>query len=125
MSAMRTAIGNHLQSQNASQLSATLGGLQRGTTLEQAATFGAPARAALTTGIVADGTAVAAGAMAWGYWEMGGVWRAILGNLRGLHDEALPPPKPPELPTGYPPHIAQPASLRLWNLSLALLGLRR
>ncbi len=100
----------HASAQSGDQVSATLGGVQRGTTLSQAAAYGAPARAAFATAIATETGAVAAGAVGYGYIAIGGTWRAILAFMRGIHGDALPPPKPPEVPVVGPPQIVQPAA---------------
>jgi RHS repeat-associated protein len=96
--------------QSGTQMSSTVGGVQRGTTLNEASTYGATGRAAVATAIAAETGAVVAGAGSYGYAAIGTTWRAIIGFLRGVHGDALPPPKPPELPTVGPPQIVQPAA---------------
>jgi RHS repeat-associated protein len=84
---------------------ATLGGLQRNTTLDQAATYGGPGNAALATGAVGATVATGAafgGAAAWGasvdaYGVMQ-TWAGIFSIVRAINkffgpeiEEALPP----------------------------------
>lgn len=84
---------------------ATLGGVTRGTTLNQAATYGSPGNAAMVIGGVAPPVAMA-GAYA---WTRGGFPVSIVrGLIMGLKDESTPPPTPPALPTQPPPAIVTP-----------------
>ena len=87
---------------------ATLGGLQRGTTLDQAATYGAPGNAALITGGVGAVGATAVGVGLYGYGSLGTAGRFAVGVARGIHGDAIPPPKPPEMPPISPPQICRP-----------------
>ncbi|MGJ7492231.1 RHS repeat-associated core domain-containing protein, partial [Variovorax sp. ZT4R33] len=90
-------------------LMSTVGGLQRATTLGQAATYGAPGNAAAAAGLVgAVGGAATAG--------VGGAYlrcvpspaRTGIGLLKGLRDDAMPPPTPPQPPVLLPPAIVRP-----------------
>ena len=87
---------------------ATLGGLQRGTTPNQAATYGAPGNAALITGGAGAVGAAVAGVGLYGYGSLGTAGRFAIGIARGVHGDYVPPPKPPELPMISPPQICRP-----------------
>lgn len=105
--------GAHSLSQNGTQVSATLGGAQRGVSLNQAATFGAPARAAAVTGLV-SAPAAATGAALWRLQAMGmgeGIKGTILSAfrnalIRGISDDAMPAPSAPRIDPAPPPSIS-------------------
>ena len=87
----------------------TVGGLQRGTTLDQAATLGAPGNAAAVAGFggaVGGGTAAGVGI---GYMTLvPAPLRTAIGLIRGLRDDAMPGPYPPQPPLLTPPAIIRP-----------------
>ena len=87
----------------------TVGGLQRGTTLDQAATFGAPGNAAAIAGLGgAVGGAAASGAGI-GYMTLvPAPLRTAIGLIKGLRDDAMAPPVPPQPPLLTPPAIIRP-----------------
>ena len=88
--------------------SATLGGVMRNTTLDQAATYGAPGNAALITGAAGAVGATAVGAGLYGYGSLGTAGRFAIGVARGIHGDAMPPPKPPTMPPISSPQICRP-----------------
>jgi RHS repeat-associated protein len=87
----------------------TLGGVQRNTTLDQAATYGAPGNAAAATGLAGSvgGAAVAGAGGAYRVY-VPAAGRVAIGLVKGLRDEAMPPPMPPRPPLLNPPPIVRP-----------------
>ena len=89
-------------------ITSTVGGLRHGTTLIEAATFGGPGNAAAAAGIAGSVGGVAATAAGTGYlWGIPAPARMAIGLVRGLGDDALPPPSPPQ-----PPMLTRPAIVR-------------
>ena len=87
----------------------TIGGVQRGTTLNQAATYGAAGHAAATAGMAGSvGGAAAVGAGAAYMTYVPAPARTAIGLLKGLRDDAMPPPMPPRPPLLTPPAITRP-----------------
>ncbi|MDR6536029.1 RHS repeat-associated core domain-containing protein [Variovorax soli] len=87
----------------------TVGGLQRNTTLDQAGTFGAAGNAAMAAGSAgALGGAAAAGLGAAYMTYVPAPARTAIGLLKGLSDDAIPPPTPPQPPVPTPPAIVRP-----------------
>lgn len=87
----------------------TLGGLQRGTTLNQAATYGAPGNAATVVGVAGAVGAATASAGGIGYLRLvPAPARTAIGLLKGLRDDAIAPPTPPQPPMSIPPAIIRP-----------------
>lgn len=90
-------------------ISATVGGVRRNTTLDQAATLGAAGNAAAAAGMAgAVGGAAAAGAGAAYLMCVPAPARTAIGLLKGLSDDAIPPPMPPRPPLLSPPTITRP-----------------
>jgi RHS repeat-associated protein len=87
----------------------TVGGVQRGTTLDQAATFGSPGNAAMITGLAGSAAANAAGVTGLAYRTLlPGAARTAVRVLRGIDDAALPPPVIPKPSVLNPPAICRP-----------------
>ena len=87
----------------------TLGGVRRETTLDQAATYGGAGNAAAAMGLAgAVGGATAAGAGAAYFTFVPAPARTAIGLLKGLQDDAIPPPTPPQPPLLTPPAISRP-----------------
>jgi RHS repeat-associated protein len=89
----------------------TLGSVQRGTSLSDAATYGAPGNAALASGLLgsAGGAAAAAGAMC--YARLPAPGKRAIGLLRALGDDAVAPPTAPPMPIRNPPGIVRPGGV--------------
>ena len=89
-------------------ISSTVGGVRHGTTLTEAATFGAPGNVGVATGIAGSLGGAAASAADAGYrWLLPTPARMAVGIVKGLSDHALPPPSSPQ-----PPVLARPAIVR-------------
>jgi RHS repeat-associated protein len=87
----------------------TVGSLQRNTTLNQAATYGAAGSAAAATGLAgAMGGAAATGAGVAYLAYVPAPARTAIGLLKGLSDDAIPPPAPPQPPLLTPPAVIRP-----------------
>jgi hypothetical protein len=88
---------------------ATVGGVQRGTPLNQAATYGSPGNVAMAAGLAGSAAANAAGVTAAAYRIMlPSTARIAIRLMRGLDDGALPPPVPPKPSIANPPAICRP-----------------
>lgn len=90
-------------------LGATFNGGRRDMSLEQAAAIGSMGNAAMVTGGLgaAGGAASAAGA----YYFFGvlpGAGRTAIGLLKGISDDAMPGPTPPQPQMSTPPAIIRP-----------------
>jgi RHS repeat-associated protein len=90
----------------------TLGGAQRGISLSDAATLGAPGNAALASGLIGagGGAAVAGGAMCYSMLPAPG--KRAIGLLRALADDAVSPPTAPPVPIRNPPGIFRPGEVK-------------
>ena len=89
--------------------SSTLGGVRRNTTLNEAATLGAVGNAAASAGIAGSvGGAAAAGAGAAFMMCVPAAARTAIGLVKGLGDDAMPPPTAPRPPLLSPPAITRP-----------------
>lgn len=89
-------------------LASTVGGARRDTTLNQAATYGSPGNAALATGAGGALGGAAGGAAGFGYRTLPQAARTAGSLLRGLQDDAIPGPTPPQPPMSTPPAITRP-----------------